>query len=105
MLCPICHRPTAVIRMSGWHASAVDRRCDLISIIGTQCQRQRPVNRDGDSGNTCMYSYSGLVSGGHACQVERGFNYTCHAPFLNGASMRCGKIREYVYVGFGNNLT
>ena len=74
MFSPICHRPIVVIRMSGWHASAVDRRCDLISIIGTQ--RQRPVNRDGASGNACMYSYSGLVSGGHACQVERGFNYT-----------------------------
>ena len=71
---------------SDWHASAVERLCDLISIIGTQ--RQRPVERDGANGNACMHSYSVLVSGGHACQVACDFNYAWHAPCLNGASHR-----------------
>ena len=86
-------RPAAVICMSGWHASTVESRCDLISIIGIQ--RQRPVKRDGGSDNASMYSYAVLVSGSHACQVARGFHYTWHAPCLNGAShrgcIRCGE--------------
>ena len=70
--------------MSAWHASAVERRCDLISVIGTL----RPGNGDGGKGNACIYSYSVFVSGGHACQVARGFNDTWHAPCLKGTSHR-----------------